>query len=205
MKKSYPDPLRDLGEKTALSAPYRIILYAFFLCGAITGNCTAFALAPSSLAKFCSLSVGGATIGGTYSNFALSACRSFKCSVLLLLLGFFILGIFLIPLAAAAKGFGLGLCVSCFYRAAGVRGLGAAAVCLLVQNVFTLPLFFIFASQAAVFSKNMLLSFAKSRKISADPPPYYFSLFGICAASGLLSQLFELCAVPRLLSALCAH
>lgn len=182
-------------------SPYAIMLCAFYICGAIIGNCCAFALEDNCLSDFSRICSKQASFTLKSINIFALLLNNFKYVIIILLLSFFLLGIFFIPLAICAKGFGFSFCISCFYRAAGLRGLLSASSALFFQNAALLPFLLIFAAQACLLSKNLLLDFIKTRRLSVSPPDYFFHVFCGCMLICTLSCLFESLVVPALLCA----
>ena len=187
---------------TAQILPYAVMLGAFYICGAIVGNCCAFAMPESGLSAY-GLIAGKTAVFSNIKNVNILALviGNFKYAVMIFALGFFLFGLFLIPAVISVKGFEFAFCVACFYRAAGFTGLKAASCALLVQNAVLLPGLLILAGQACFMSKNMFAGFLKTRTVSAEVPDCYFKVFGGCMAVCAALCLWEVFAVPALVSA----
>lgn len=102
--------------------------------------------------------------------------------VLTFLLGFASLGVILIPALAGALGFSAMYAVSCFVQSYGRYGAVLAMGLLGVRMLFTVPCFFLLASQAWPLSTD-LAALALGRGKRSAPVLYrsrYFLLFFLC-------------------------
>ncbi len=127
----------------------------------------------------------------------------FGYAVLTFLLGFASLGVVLIPALAGTLGFSAMYTVACFVQAFGRRGALLALGLLGVRLLFTLPCFFLMASQAWPLSTDLAM-LALGRGKRSAPVLYgsrYFLLFffcvlcltvGVCCERFLTPLLFQL-------------
>ncbi len=128
---------------------------------------------------------------------SLSGCvlLYFGSAALTFLLGFASLGVILIPALAGALGFSAMYTVSCFVLTFGRSGALLALGLLGVRLLFTLPCFFLMASQAWPLSTDLAM-LALGRGKRSAPVLYgsrYFLLFFfcvLCLAAGVCCERF---------------
>ncbi len=115
----------------------------------------------------------------------------FRCVVLYFgyiciafLLGFSSLGVVLTPVLSAAFGFSSFYIVSCFAQTFGGSGVFLAAALIAVRLLFTMPSFFLVASESLPLSLRLaVLTAGRGKRI--EPVFYnsrYFIIFVICLA-----------------------
>ncbi|MDR1157502.1 MAG: stage II sporulation protein M [Oscillospiraceae bacterium] len=188
----------------ARSWPALIVLSALFLCGAVAGCLVTFRADESSAEAMRGFLRGllleaegpaGALLGRALYN-------ALKYHVAVFLLGFTMLGVGLIPLVTAVRGFFLSFAVAAFVRAFGSGGLWLAAGAFGAQALLTLPCLFLVSLRGIAASAALLTAAAGPTR--RPPAPGHFGAacflpFALCSVVLCLSALFETFLTPLLL------
>lgn len=183
-----------------------IILAVLFLLGGLTGNfcsqnCdeTAKYAFREYLADYCLLNHQN----GVSTPLLRCVILYFGYICIAFLLGFSSLGVFLIPVLSAVFGFSSFYTVSCFAQTFGGSGIFLAAALIVIRLLFTLPSFFLVASEAMPLSFR-LASLTVGRSKRVEPLFYnsrYFVLFVICLAVLCIGVCCERLLTPLLFRA----
>lgn len=119
------------------------------------------------------------------------------------LLGFSSLGVVLTPVLSAVFGFSSFYTVSCFAQTFGGTGVFLAASLIAIRLLFTLPSFFLVASEALPLSFRLaVLTAGRGKRI--EPLFYnsrYFVLFAVCLAALCVGVCCERLLTPLLFRA----
>lgn len=117
--------------------------------------------------------------------------------------GFSSLGVILIPVLSAVFGFSSFYTVSCFVQTFGGSGVFLAAALIAIRLLFTLPSFFLVASEALPLSFRLaVLTVGRGKRI--EPVFYhsrYFVLFVICLVALCVGVCCERLLTPLLFRA----
>jgi len=173
-----------------------------FLLGAVAGSMAAASLESSDetleqfLSGSLSLSKSDYYIG---LRFWQAVVNAYKYQLAAFVLGLSILGIALVPLLSAARGFFLSLAVTAMVRTLGSRGVLLALGIWGVQSLLSLPIFLIFCSQAFISSLRLFHSARGNYHGKVFQPPYFFRTI-VCSAVLLLCAVFETFVTPSLTS-----
>ncbi len=197
-----------LGSESRL--PGLVILAALFLCGAVAGTITAagirgdargtlFSFLDGYLALMKSGPSAAARLGRAFLN-------AFQYHIVVFLAGFTALGVFLVPLVIAARGFFLSFALTAFVYAYGGQGLFLALGALGIQALLSLPCLFFLSFQS--FGTAARLWALSAGKAKSDKPLFglpYWSRFGATAAVLALCALYEAFAAPGVISWIAAQ
>ncbi|MDR0381083.1 MAG: stage II sporulation protein M [Oscillospiraceae bacterium] len=189
----------------ARSWPALIVLSALFLCGAVAGCLVAFRAdeaAAETMREFLRGPLLAQDEPGTGILLGRALYNAFKYHVAVFLLGFTMLGVGLIPLVAAVRGFFLSFAVAAFVQAFGPGGLWLAAGAFGAQALLTLPCLFL-VSLRGIAASAALLSAATGPSRRPPAPGRFgaacFLPFALCSVVLCLSALFETFLTPHLL------
>jgi len=122
--------------------------------------------------------------------------------LLVLFLGFSLLGVFCLPILSAVRGFYLSFSIAVFVRAFGTGGLPVALSLFGVSAVITVPCFFILVSQAFTATSEL------GRGVLGMGKPHIGTLYGrgyvlrtaLCFLGILAAVLLELYVTPALVA-----
>ena len=176
----------------------------FFACGVVVGifsartleEAGASALNQSVLASIEHLVTGART--GT--GFLATAWAMGYLHLLVLFLGFSLLGVLIIPILAGVRGFYLSFSIAAFIRAFGFSGWPLAFSFFGLTALITIPCFFILASQ------GMSSSLALGRSLFGMEKAHFTALYGrafllrtvICTLALFLAVALERYISPML-------
>jgi len=178
----------------------------FFACGILIGTISAGHLdAAEIIALQNSVSGYIAQIAdGTYvpPTFWSVLWSLGKYPLLIVFLGFSLLGPFALPVLSGVRGFYLSFSVSAFTQAFGVEGWPVAFSLFGISALITIPCFFLLASQAFAASANLGRVLVGSDKIQAGTLyGSHYLMRGILCFLGILAAVFiELYVTPALVS-----
>ena len=183
-----------------------IVLAVFFLLGGVVGSSYSQACDESArsafreyLSDYCFLcNQNGANI-----PFLRCVVLYFGYTCIAFLFGFSSIGVFLTPVISAVFGFSSFYTVSCFSQTFGHSGVFLAAAFIVIRLLFTLPCFFLVASEALPLSFRLAaLTVGRGKRI--EPIFYnsrYFILFLLCIAALCVGVCCERLLTPLLFRA----
>jgi len=122
--------------------------------------------------------------------------------LLVLFLGFSLLGVFCLPILSAVRGFYLSFSIATFIRAFGAGGVSVAFSLFGVGALFTVPAFFILVTYAFRASAEMGSAILSQGKLQAGKlyGSAYFIKVALCFLGILVAVLVELYVTPALVS-----
>ena len=125
-----------------------------------------------------------------------------RTHLLVVFLGFSLLGTLCLPVVAGVRGFYLSFSIAAFIRAFGIGGWPVALSLFGVGALITVPCFFILASQAFAASANLGKSALGSGRLQfgAFYNGSYLKRIGICTVGILVAALLELYLTPLLVA-----
>ena len=181
-----------------------LVCVIFFLSGGIVGTFSARSLDEAgTLALQLSMAgyIGQITEGMTIApGFWSTLWVTGRDHLLVLFLGFSLLGALCLPLVAAVKGFYLSFSIAVFIRAFGTGGWPVAFALFGLGALITIPCFFILASQAFATSSNLGKTALGAGKLQAGTlyDRRYTTRIGFSALGILGAVLLELYLTPAL-------
>ncbi|MCL2084157.1 MAG: hypothetical protein FWH06_02740 [Oscillospiraceae bacterium] len=181
-----------------------IVLALAFLAGAIGGNLTAMLLTGGDeLTEYIGGFWDGMNAGTLYAAFAGTLLAGMAIPLLIFLSGFSSLGVALIPVCVAFKGFTFSYAVSAMLRFFGPNGFLLTVCALGVTNLIYIPCMLMSALFA--FRTSLVMAsvfFGKNKQIKAAAcGPVYFIPFAVCFAVILGLAAYQAFLQPMLLSA----
>lgn len=192
--------IRDVPGRSEITAT--ILLALFFLVGAFFGCLTAAQVGgggDDSLAAYIKgyLAAGAAGEVSAPSLFSL-IWDSYRYALLAALFGFTALGVILMPLLMAVRGFFLAFAAASFVRMFGGSGLLLAMGVFGVSCMLTVPCLFVLAVQGYLAARVL------AGMVSEGRDPIYGKRaavrFGICCAVLCVNVVFSRFAAPPLLN-----
>jgi len=178
----------------------------FFACGILIGTIFAgnldaaeiFAL-QSSMSGYIAQIADGSHRSPTFFSVFWSLGQY---HLLVLFLGFSLLGTFGLPVLSGIRGFYLSFSISAFIQAFGVEGWPAAFSLFGISALITVPCFFLLASQAFAASADLGKVLIGSGKILAGTlyGSHYLIRTILCFLGILAAVLIELYVTPALVS-----
>ena len=181
-----------------------LVCVIFFLSGALIGTFSARSLDEAgTLALRASMTVYlDQIMAGTYitPGFWGTLWVTGRVHLLVLFLGFSLLGAFCMPVVSGVRGFYLSFSIAAFIRAFGTGGWPMAFSLFGVGALITVPCFFILASGAFSTSVRLGKSAIGAGGLQAGAlfGPGYWRRAGLCAAALLFAVLLELYLTPAL-------
>lgn len=127
----------------------------------------------------------------------------FREPLALLLAGFFVGGVWLVPLMILGQGFLLAFSVSCFSLALGRTGLLCAFAAFGIRCLFVLPCSFFLAAQAWFAADRLRHGERLKSELWPKVSPLY--AFFACSIALLLGCVIEISLVPRLFMQILIH
>ena len=204
-KRFFVLPLRD-GE---FSRSGLLCCGVAFICGSVAGAAAAgFVDEGTKLGDYFSAFLSFFLTGAnTRPDFFGALLDVFKYNLIAIALGFSILGIFLIPVLTAVRGFFLCFSISTIIRVVGTKGIGLTLAIFGANTLITIPCFFVLSVYSFTVSSFILrLSVLKNQKPAASPFNSRFLVHcGICLTVLIVSALIECYVTPRLISFAAAH
>ncbi len=184
--------------------PNLILLFAFFLCGAIIACIVSAsvdgesgeALTKTIVSYISVLSerpISTALLGPALLN-------AFRYHLLVFVFSFTSLGVLFVPCLMALRGFFLSFSITAFVRLFGTSGLWLALGAFLVQNLILLPCLFVLA-QGALSSSLKLFQIAMGRLSKPATPLFgrpYFLRFAVISVFLVVCALYEAFLSPML-------
>lgn len=124
--------------------------------------------------------------------------------VSIFIFGFTVLGVLVIPLTVALKGFLLSFMITSFIKVFSIQGLLYSAVIMVVPAVIMLPCMFVLATQGGFHSLALLfMYFSKGRHMDAFIlPRNYVTKFIVCLVALFFSVIYEIYLSPMFISAI---
>jgi len=178
----------------------------FFICGIVIGSFSARALddtGTQALYESISVYIGQIADGSYISPGFLSVLWSTgRYHLLLLFLGFSLLGTLCLPLVSGMRGFYLSFSIAAFLRAFGTEGWPVAFSLFGVGALITIPCFFLLASQSFGSSLRLGKSALGSGKAQLGTLYHrgYLLRTAICIVGILAAVLIELYVTPILVA-----
>ncbi len=178
------------------------ILSALFLCGVVAGTVVCSNLGSNSgigeyLDGYVALSSAktdtGSLIGYAFFN-------AFKYHALIVIFGFSALGVVIVPVIVAVRGFFLSFAITSFIKVFGGNGFALALSALGAQSLIALPCLLILASQAFSMSASIMSSGLGNKKASTLLTSSVAARIGVCFAALAVSALIEAFLTPLLIS-----
>jgi len=181
-----------------------LVCVIFFLSGGIVGTFSARSLDEvGTLALQISMTgyIGQITEGvfvapGFWSTLWVSG----RDHLLVLFLGFSLLGVLCLPIVAGIRGFYLSFSIAALIRAFGIEGWPLAFALFGMGALITVPCFFLLASQAFLASANLGKSTLGMGRVQVGVlyGRGYCIRAGLCALGVLFAALLELYVTPAL-------
>ena len=176
----------------------------FFLSGIVVGTFSAnsldeagtLALGASMAGHIDQILVGGHHTPGFWSTLWVTG----RVHLLVLFLGFSLLGVPGLPVVAGVRGFYLSFSIAAFIRVFGAGGWPLAFALFGVGALITIPCFFLLASQAFRASAHLgksVLGLGRAQ-VQALYGRDYVLRTGVCAVGILAAVLLELYLTPAL-------
>ncbi len=186
--------------------PAFVFSFAFFLCGAVVGLLVTTRIsgdgAESLMQTLTQYVESLRSSAGAPSSVGQSFLNAFEYHTVVFLAGFTSLGVVVVPVAMAVRGFFLSFSITSFVLVFGWPGLGLALGAFLVQTLILLPCLFILANQS--FTSSVLLLRISTGKMPRPPGrlfrPVYYLRFGVMALVMTMVALYEAFLSPLLLS-----
>jgi len=178
----------------------------FFVAGVVVGTLSAGNLPDSEIRALESSMAGriGQIADGTYvAPRFLSAFWSLgNYHLLVLFLGFSLLGAFVLPLLSAVRGFYLSFSIAAFIQVFGVGDWPVAFSLFGVSSIIAIPCFFLLASQAFAASTQLGRTLMKSGNIQAKTlyNSHYIMRTVLCFLGLMAAVLIELYVTPSLVA-----
>jgi len=178
----------------------------FFLVGIVIGTFSAGSLDEAgtlalrhSMAEYIEQITAGTHIA---PGFLSALWVTGRVPLLVLFLGFSLLGSLCLPVVAGVRGFYLSFSIAAFIRAFGAGGWPLAFALFGTGALITVPCFFILASQAFAASAQMGRSALGAGNVRAGAlyGRGYLLRTGLCTAGILLAVLVELYVTPALVA-----
>jgi len=175
-----------------------------FMCGCVAGTVTAGLVNDGTrlnefFSSFMSFFLTG---NASRQNLMSAVLDAFKYCLVAVALGFSIVGVFLIPLLSAVRGFFLCFSVAMVVRVLGENGVALALAIFGIGTMITIPCFFILSVDAFYASAYIFrLTTQRTQKFTAVPfNSRYFIRCGICLLVLMLSALIDVYMTPYLIS-----
>ena len=181
-----------------------LVCAIFFLAGIVVGTFSARSLDEvGTLALRASMSVYiDQIIAGTAGSpsFWFVLWANGRTPLLVLFLGFSLLGAPVLPVVAGVRGFYLSFSIAAFIRAFGIGGWPLAFALFGVGALITVPCFFLLASQAFRASTHLGRGALTAGKIQVGMlyGRAYWTRTGLCAVLIVVAVLVELYVAPIL-------
>lgn len=178
----------------------------FFACGIIAGTLSARHLDAAGTHALYESMMGymeqirtGTYVSPGFLSVLWTAGRD---HLLVLFLGFSLLGTLCLPILSGVRGFYLSFSIAAFIRTFGIGGVPAALSLFGVGALFTLPAFFVLAAQAFSASAQMGKAMFGTGTLQAGTlyGRVYLFRFMICFLGILAAVLVELSLTPILVS-----
>ena len=136
-----------------------------------------------------------------------SLANNFKYQLIALFLGFSVIGVFLLPILSAVRGFFLSFSVAAIIRLLGSKGILLTLALFGVNTLITVPCFFIISVSAFSASLYLLrLVFSKNLKNTVSPfSSRFFINCGICLIMLIISALIDTYLSPYLIGYAASH
>ena len=177
-----------------------------FACGVIIGSFSAAAIDTAETHAL-QLRISGYVsqiADGTYTapGFLSVFWSISRYHLLVVFLGFSLLGVFALPIVAGVRGFYLSFSIAALIRAFGTGGFPLAFALFGASAIIAIPCFFVLATQAFSKSANLGKGVLGANKITLCMlyDRAYFAHAGICLIGLILAAAIELYITPLLLA-----
>lgn len=182
---------------------------ALFLCGCIAGTVAAGFIDDGTKLNEYVTGYLSIFLNDTSPKLSLlaSLANNFKYHLTALFLGFSVIGVFILPLLSAVRGFFLSFSAAAIIRLLGSKGILLTLALFGVNTLITIPCFFILSVSAFSASLYLLrLVFSKNLKNVVSPfNSRFFINCGICLIVLIISALIDTYLSPYLISNAVSH
>jgi stage II sporulation protein M len=182
---------------------------ALFLCGCIAGTVSAGCIDEGTMLNDYITGFLSIFTNDTSPKLSLfsSLANNFKYQLIALFLGFSVIGVFLLPILSAVRGFFLSFSVAAIIRLLGSKGILLTLALFGVNTLITVPCFFIISVSAFSASLYLLrLVFSKNLKNTVSPfSSRFFINCGICLIMLIISALIDTYLSPYLIGYAASH